>query len=155
MQYLNISWKLQFCLSHVSKWVLVCWQFFPLIHLRTQWEESLTILERVLNSKELLAGDVGNNWEKRGTCCQQKSFPRGLYGITYPALTTPLISSLTTLPWPRHSNYTGLLAVLHICQTLVCLCNISVSGPLHFLFFRLEHPSATYIHLAPSTSFKS
>lgn len=66
-------------------------------------------------------------WEllgNMGYVCQHKSFSGGLYSIPYPALTTPLISSLTTLPWLLHSSYPGLLAALHTCQALACLCNV-------------------------------
>lgn len=106
VQYLNVSWELQFCLSSVSK----SWLTLLSILLSHTFEDSMrgvAILERVLSSKERLAGDVGTTG-KHGICLSaQVLFWRPLQhpvsSTHYPSDLisnhSPLAAALQ-LPWP-------------------------------------------------------
>lgn len=99
---LNISWKLQFCLSGVSDKVLTSSAVnFSLSYVWRLRERSRYIGE---SSEQQGAPSwwCGNYWETWDVLSV-----KGLSGLTYPALAMPPISPLTTVPRPRPSSYTG------------------------------------------------
>lgn len=119
IQYLNISWELQFLLSSVSNWVLTHSAVGFLSHTFEDSVRGPPVLDRTLNGKEDLAGNVASIG-KLGMWWQQKSFHQGFYGIAYAASHYPVIESLTTLPCSLPSSYSGLRAVLQTYQAHEC-----------------------------------